>query len=144
MTETDDELIALCDAATSGPWEAWDSLYVNMKAAIVAPGLDPLVTVAEVRTNYDDAKFLAAASPERVKALVMRVRELEDANAIANEMARQRKVEHDEMSARLERAEEALRIIKDRAWYSVDPYDDMAPIHDVAAAYFDNPAGEGE
>jgi len=77
MTETDDELIALCDAATPGPWEAWDSLYVKMKAAIVAPGLDPLVTVAEVRTNYDDAKFLAAASPDRVKALVMRVRELE-------------------------------------------------------------------
>lgn len=77
MTETDDELIALCDAATPGPWEAWDSLYVKMKAAIVAPGLDPLVTVAEVRTNYDDAKFLAAASPERVKALVMRVKELE-------------------------------------------------------------------
>lgn len=77
MTATDDELIALCDAATPGPWEAWDSIYVGMKAAIVAPGLDPLVTVAEVRTNYDDAKFLAAASPERVKALVMRVRELE-------------------------------------------------------------------
>jgi len=74
---TDDELLALCDAATPGPWEPWDSLYIGMKAAIVAPSFDPLVTIAEVRTNYADAKFLAAASPDRVKALIAEKRALE-------------------------------------------------------------------
>lgn len=134
MTETDDELIALCDAATPGPWEAWDSIYVGMKAAIVAPGLDPLVTVAEVRTNYDDAKFLAAASPERVKALVMRVRELEGllrpfAEAWTNYGRH----------AEAEQSDSEAQNIYGVMWDVID----SEKAFPRAAAYF-KPAGEGE
>jgi len=133
MTATDDELIALCDAATPGPWEAWDSLYVKMKAAIVAPGLDPLVTVAEVRTNYDDAKFLAAASPDRVKALIEEKRHSRYLEDEAHKEINRQATEIIDLWKRLKRAEEALRRIS--AVSDVGGH--------IAAAYF-KPAGEGE
>ena len=77
----EDKLLELANAATPGEREAWSSIYDGMVAAIVIPSCDPLRTIAEVRSNYDDAKFLAACSPETVKALVEGKRELVEALA---------------------------------------------------------------
>ena len=62
-----------------------------------------------------DAAYIAAASPDVIRALVLRLREAEEATAIANEMARQRKVEHDEMSARLWDAEDLLQTVQNNS-----------------------------
>lgn len=150
MTTTDDELLALARAATPGPWGAWDSLYYKMKAAIVAPGLHPLVTVAEVRTNFDDAKFLAAASPDRVIALVERVRELREDYDDAVICARDLEETLTTLRERLRRAEEALRVCADPDFGGpggISIYaaatNELPRRQKIAAAYF-KPAGEGE
>ena len=79
------EFRALAERASPGPWEPWDSLYVGMKAAIVQPAANPLRTIAEVRTNFDDAKFIAAASPTAIIALLD---EIERLTALLKECSR--------------------------------------------------------
>lgn len=101
----------LAGKATLGKRESWSSIYEGMKAAVVLPGCDPLVTIAEVRSNYADAEFISACDPEYVTALL----------------------------DRLERAEKALTEERDGAFeadawtqivetYSLDTFDELASI----------------
>ena len=75
-TTTDDELLALCDTATPGRWHVnpHDEIEVRTETRDARGGY--YQTVCETY-NATTAAFIAAASPDRVKALVMRVRELE-------------------------------------------------------------------
>lgn len=66
-------LVEVAKAATPGPWESWSSIYEGMKAAVVQPDADPLRTVAEIRSSYPDAVFIATFSPDRVLALLAQV-----------------------------------------------------------------------
>lgn len=96
---TDDRLVELADAASQGQREAWSSIYEGMKAAVVIPSRDPLVTIAEVRTDYADALFLAACDPQRVKALVREKQSAEAALREALEALREAKTVLDQAAA---------------------------------------------
>ena len=122
------EFRALAERASPGPWEPWDSLYVGMKAAIVQPAANPLRTIAEVRTNFDDAKFIAAASPTAVLALIDR---LERAEAVVESLHAQA-VNVDNNGS------------PDPDQYTLGYEEAWAMVRKEIAAYFDAPAGEGE
>ena len=109
MTATDDELIALCDAAAPGPWGGVGPLYVKMKAAIVAPDWDPLVTVAEVRTRTMTMRsFLAAASRIGSGALIEDKRHSRYLEDEAHKEINRQATEIIDLWKRLMQAEEAL------------------------------------
>jgi hypothetical protein len=71
--------------ATPGPWqlwevEAWDD--GTRRAEIIAPTHSPAAfTYPDGALSWDDAAYIAACSPERILALVERVRELERTDA---------------------------------------------------------------
>lgn len=69
-----DALEKVAREATPGDREAWSSIYEGMTAAIVVPGCDPLKTIAEVRSHYDDAVFLATFDPPTVLRLLAALR----------------------------------------------------------------------
>ena len=69
-----DALEKVARAATQGDREAWSSIYEGMTAAIVVPGCDPLKTIAEVRSHYDDAVFLSTFDPPTVLRLLAALR----------------------------------------------------------------------
>ena len=117
-TTTDDELLSTAQAVLDDP----KSVYLNLLNAT-----EPLKA------------YVNAASPERVKALVMRVREAERDRDDAVETALA-------LEKRLKRAEEALRKIADApAWGAPDRWETTpTEVRRLAAAYFSNPAGEGE
>jgi len=86
MTTTDDELLKLAEAATPGPWRTFRNRHTTTDGHAwgwVAPSPNIRLTIKGMSIVWErpegetNARFLAAASPDRVKALVMRVRELE-------------------------------------------------------------------
>lgn len=116
MTPTDDELLALCEAYEVS--DKWDDLMLVLN------------------------RFHAAADPERVKALVMRVREVE--GQYGERCAEYQRLDRnfDLLQARLKRAEEALRKIADApAWGAPDRWETTpTEVRRLAAAYFSNPS----
>ena len=85
-TTTDAELLKLAEAATPGPWRTFRNRHTTTDGhewGWVAPAHNSRLTINGMSIVWErpegetNARFLAAASPDRVKALVMRVRELE-------------------------------------------------------------------
>ena len=137
MTELD-RLLELALRATPGPW-FWTDEDGDFQMRCLSPGILVIDNTPGSGGPWGDeidqanAAYIAAASPDRVKALIEEKRHSRYLEDEAHKEINRQATEIIDLWKRLKRAEEALRRIS--AVSDVGGH--------IAAAYF-KPAGEGE
>jgi uncharacterized small protein (DUF1192 family) len=135
MDETKRDLqadLALCDAATPGPWESMPSIHAEFPFEICCNGfLDPIVASA---IDEADARFIAEARtgwPHAIRRALAAEAELQRVVDISRdniELLRQEKAHMAERIAELEAEVERLRAALKRIANEEFPQADVIPV----------------